>query len=76
MEICFTGDDGSGRAKASGECAIGGGDAVVVPVKRGTAGRGEPDEVKAVFEGDGNTPERLVGNAFAAKIAGFFAGPV
>ncbi len=76
VEICFAGDDGSGGAKAGGDCAVGGGDAVVVAVEGGAARGGETGEVEAVFERDGDSPERLVGDVFAAEIAGFVAGPV
>lgn len=73
VEICFAGDDGSGGAKAGGDCAVGGGNAVEIAVEVGTAGGGEPGEVEAVFEGDGNTPEMLVSDVFAPEIAGFVA---
>lgn len=76
VEIRFASDDGSGSAKASGDCAVGGGDAVVVAVELGAAGGRETREVEAVFERDRNSPERLVGDVFAAEIARFVAGPV
>lgn len=76
MEVGLAGDDGAGSTESFDQPGVVRGDAVEVAVEVRAAGRGSAGEVEAIFDGDGETPERASGggrDCFGA--GGFGAGP-